>query len=407
MSIHTSHLPLQESTLALHEHEPSAPLNLSNITSLESLQAMLKAITLPYYKKSTHSYFCKIEIPYSQCKLAHDTAKEQFTKAIQSCPLTSMVQFSTVKATPIPFLTPPAEKTTLDPSIFFWRLTPGVQVLIQKTKAAMSNTHRIFVAASQYNGTESTGPEVPKPGLAMKCSAHDYTQGPFAQRENPALFELINAFLAGFGFNQLANVLSEKGFEAYQNGYLTPKDHSTLDGLIEDFTRSGTELELPCMKMEKMDLLLASAPAFGEYTIDLTLPSEKLLDLQSKAALYGYKAQFNHVRDALTDPRNLNKTIVCHMTGVGLGVFSNNQTSAGNSFKQAALDFQNWLDVNKIGPERVKIIFESYVSSNNHADTDMHEFYRAAGLNYNPVDFGKEFPLGQEAPLMKTPPVIC
>ena len=249
----------------------------------------------------------------------------------------------------------------LDPSIFRWSATTGVQHDIPAVSSDKGRVH-IFSVASQYNAAEAPSPFTPPVGKAMEKSTYDNTQGPLAQRTNPVAFELVTAFLTNLGFNMMEYVLPSAGKtheqgSAIQHGYLRPSNQN-IDELSTEMQNHFQKLEVPCYEShptpsgESVYLMLGAAPAIG-YSHGLTRDSR---DLQYCAFLANFTAQFKQTLELLDE--NPTKEIVLHVTGTGLGVFGCNHKVFEAAFKQAALEFQTKLK--KPDQNRVHVQLEAY-----------------------------------------------
>jgi hypothetical protein len=249
----------------------------------------------------------------------------------------------------------------LDPSIFRWSATTGVQHDIPAASSDKGRVH-IFSVASQYNAAEAPSPFTPPVGKAMEKSTYDNTQGPLAQRTNPVAFELVTAFLTNLGFNMMEYVLPSAGSthkqgSAIQHGYLRPSNQN-IDDLSNEMQNHFKKLEVPCYESrptpsgESVYLMLGAAPAIG-YSHGLTRDSR---NLQYYAFLANFTAQFKQTLQLLDE--NPTKEIVLHVTGTGLGVFGCNHKVFEAAFKQAALEFQTKLK--KPDQNRVHVQLEAY-----------------------------------------------
>jgi hypothetical protein len=273
--------------------------DLANVGSLDDLRTALAGTRHKYSLPGYIENYVDLQINFSEACEWHKLAKSEMSKAISSCALCGDCEFTTVVAEnsdlsdAINYRIGDVNAPELDDEIFSWRSTPSIAHAIRKAQEGADDAIRLFVVASQYNGAESMFPLTPAPGKAMECSEHDHTQGPNAQRQNPALFELTNALLANLGFNQLASVLSKAGYPAYNNGYLTPRDPPQLEALIADFRARWGRVEVPCLRSGRAHLILAAAPAFGQYAAPDASTGSRAEELQYLAALSGFSAQFN------------------------------------------------------------------------------------------------------------------
>jgi len=234
----------------------------------------------------------------------------------------------------------------LDFSIFHWSKTGGVQHDIPRAASDANRVH-LFSAASQYNAAEAPNAYTPPIGKAMEKSAHDHTQGPFAQRTNPVVFELVTALLTHLGFNMMEDVLPSAGNtytngSAIQHGYLRPANQN-VGQLAQEIEKKFRNLEVPCYESrptpegQSIFLMLGAAPAIG-YSFGLDTKSEECGRLQYYAYLANFTAQFKQSLKLLEE--NPGKEVVLHVTGTGLGVFGCDKKKFAQAFKHAALEFQ-------------------------------------------------------------------
>lgn len=257
----------------------------------------------------------------------------------------------------------------LDPAIFHWSISHGVQKDIPKAAEDKNRVH-LFSVASQYNCAEAGSPFTPGVGEAMSRSEGDHTQGPFAQRTNPVLFEFVTTFLTNLGFNMMEKVLPSAG-KTYQHndsiahGYLRPTDE-TIDQLTQELRENFSAYEAPCYESklsegaESVYLMLGAAPAVG-YSYSLTKDSK---ELQYYAHLANFTALFSQTQTLLN--RHPDKEVVLHITGVGLGVFRCDEKVFAEAFAKAAFTFQE-----SLSPEdkkRVHVQLESHQKSNGTLD---------------------------------------
>ncbi len=309
-------------------------------------------------------------IPYSDVIPRHEGAKKAFSDALSQFNIGSEVRY--VKAERGNYVGPSTEqefkiqeKIELDPQIFCWSRTRGVEKDILAASKKTGEIH-LFGVASQYNSTEAISAFTPPPGQAMSYSEADNTQGPKSQRTNPLLFELVNGYLANGGFNMLANVLDEKSMPALYHGYLTPQDVETEESVAQNFKDRWTHVEQPCVSShpdqggsESVYLMMSAAPAYGHYGSPKTPLSS--ITIQFYAALANFTAQFNQVLHLAQS--NPDKKIVYHAAAVGLGVFENNPDKVGRAFAIAADHFKNQLLSSEIPLEQVRVQFEVFGST--------------------------------------------
>jgi len=239
---------------------------------------------------------------------------------------------------------------SIDHSIFRLCSTQGVQNDIPKSSCDNHHIH-VYQVASQYNCSEAPSPFTPPVGEAMLCSEHDRTQGPLAQRTNPAAFELVTAFLTHLGFNMLENVLP-KEWNTYTeespvvHGYLRPNNQN-LDRMVNEFEDHFQKLESVCYGSAVKNwvdssrvantvyILLQAAPAIGYCNRDID--PEETQDLQKLAAFANYVALFNA---GIQLAKQHQKPVVLHATAVGGGVFQNQTPYIQFGFEKAALILQ-------------------------------------------------------------------
>lgn len=292
----------------------------------------------------------------------HELAKEMFSQVLKHFQL-SVDYVSAAGWTYI------EEVGELDPTIFHWSISHGVQNDIPKAAEDKNRVH-LFSVASQYNCAEAGSPFTPGVGEAMSRSEWDHTQGPFAQRTNPVLFEFVTAFLTNLGFNMMEKVLPSAG-KTYQHndsiahGYLRPTDE-TIGQLTQELRENFSAYEAPCYEsklsesVESVYLMLGAAPAIG-YSHSLKTDSK---DLQYYAHLANFSALFSQTRALLK--RHPGKEVVLHITGVGLGVFECDENVFADAFAKVAFTFQE-----NLSPEdkkRVHVQLESHQKFNGTLD---------------------------------------
>ncbi|WP_420421496.1 hypothetical protein [Simkania sp.] len=260
----------------------------------------------------------------------------------------------------------------LDPNIFHWSITRGVEKDIPKAGKDSKRVH-LFSAASQYNAAEAPGPYTPPIGKAMIKSEFDHTQGPLAQRTNPLAFECVTAYLTHLGFNMMEKALPSAGTtytdgSAIQHGYLCPTNAS-VSQLADELEQNFEKYKAPCYESrvsgatESVYLILGAAPAFG-YSYNLDKGSEACRKLQYWSYVANFTAQFKQTLELLK--KSPDKEVVLHITGIGLGVFGSKDPELANRFNQTFADalkhtgslFQKQL--NKEDRGRVHVQLESY-----------------------------------------------
>lgn len=234
--------------------------------------------------------------------------------------------------------------TLLDPAIFHWSRTDGVERDIPQAARNAARIH-LFQLASQNNAGEAPGIFTPPPGRAMRDSVGDNTQGPLAQRTNPALFEKVNAFLANCGFNMLANVLSRRNITAVRHGYLVPQTAAQMDSIVGEFRANWRNVEQPCVLSRlptggRAYLMMSAAPAIGyapEAGQQGNDPNSNCR-LQYYSALGNFCGQFSRALELARE--NPGTQVVYNACAVGLGVFGNQPEHVAPAFRHAALAFQ-------------------------------------------------------------------
>ena len=278
------------------------------------------------------------------------------------------------------------EKNKLNPHIFKWELTHGVQHDIvrdgskgRKEQRKRSNSGEeekekeeeeeeesivLYGVASQFNGCESPGRYTVSPGEACEVYAHDHTQGPTAQMQfSPLQVEVINA-AGNIGFNGLVHCLDEARRSAVQHGYFTPKQEDA-PWIIEQLRSANGQAieyccvanrpvhpEQGCMLPRPVHLILVAAPAFGGYqhrSSAVTATQQK--ELEFLCAFRAFDAQFEACLSFLhasrppqsTQAPTQAPTIAVKPTGIGLGVFGNHSLTVAKAFYAAALIFQSKL----------------------------------------------------------------
>jgi len=257
-----------------------------------------------------------------------------------------------------------APLTKLDHSIFHWSKTFGVENDIPR---ASQDRHRIhlFSAASQYNAAEAPSAYTPPIGEAMQKSKNDQTQGPLAQRTNPAVFELVTAFLTHLGFNMMEKALPSAGTtytdgSAIEHGYLRPTNQN-VEALANELEAHFPTYEAPCYESrltasaEPVYLMLGAAPAIG-YSYGLNANSLACKKLQYYAYIANLTTQFKQALFLLKE--NTDKEVVLHITGTGLGVFGCDNDEFAKAFRQTASIFQSLLD--EKDKKRMHVQLESY-----------------------------------------------
>jgi len=330
-----------------------------------------------------------LNIPFNQAVEFHENAKN-FIKAI----VARKAIFENKAGRPrdsVTFVNPHSIATmahneptaTLNPNIFSYRETTGVQKFIQQFRDSGCTDIHVFGAASQFNSTEAAEAFVPKCGFAHQFAQNDHTQGPAVQKENRKIFEVIGV-AANFGLNSLSNVLNtELAYNALSNGYLMPNKEQ-LAAVVDCFIQNGDKMEVTCYHCDGVEVVLTAAPATGYNPAKKSFDSNMNDRLEQNAAALAYSAQFNRYIELLKANSDSEKRLVGHMTGVGLGVFANNPVAVANGFKQAALQFQQDLNQLDIDPNRVKVIYEVFTSDFYRENSSAMRFKTHLNLELNP-----------------------
>jgi len=320
-----------------------------NKPTLQELQAMLPSQTR-----------CRIDADGCTTLEKHILAKQDFDAVLQQ----NGYQYGSVTYETADAFSrlPLGANHPLNPVMFYWSATAGVQHDIPRVAAQQDCIH-VFQVASQANATESPNVFTPSPGEAMPVSEDDHTQGPFAQRTNPHFFELINAHLANGGYCMFANVLPADLLSSVHHGYFMPTV-AQLPRAVEAFAHQRGKLEQPCLRSNlgngSVYLMLSAAPAIG-YSPALYQVSTA--DLQFYVAFANYSAQFGKILSLAKE--NPNKTIVYHPCAVGLGVFGNDPECVGKAFQMAARTFQD--ECKRLGLSNIKVQFEVYGGTETNA----------------------------------------
>lgn len=237
----------------------------------------------------------------------------------------------------------------LDPNIFHWSVTDGVENDIPKAGKDQKRVH-LFSAASQYNAAEAPSAYTPPLGQAMLKSKNDNTQGPLAQRTNPLVFELVTAYLTHLGFNMMEKALPSAGTtfahgSPIEHGYLRPTNEN-IKHLADELEANFEKYEAPCYESrlkgasESVYLILGAAPAIA-YSYDLNPETDACKRLQYWAYVANFTAQFKQTLALLE--KYPDKEVVLHITGVGLGVFGCDGRSFAEALKHTGSLFQKQL----------------------------------------------------------------
>lgn len=159
--------------------------------------------------KAINENFTTIHLIEKQ-REAHFQAKQFLEGCFRKSSEGMDVSFISPPTCAIPKKIPPLIKKGLNPKVFNWAFTKGVEYDIQADGGRGRNNIVIYTAASQFNAAESPGRATVLPGEAVSTYQGDHTQGPQAQL---AFFgneevEKVN-LAANMGFNGLCNVFDE------------------------------------------------------------------------------------------------------------------------------------------------------------------------------------------------------
>lgn len=253
----------------------------------------------------------------------------------------------------VSFFSPPpstsssfSKPTKLDPSIFSFEKTLGVQYDIQEAATSSDDTVlEVYGVASQANLSENTVPQPVPLGRGVSTYRSDPTQGPTAQLcFHPAQVELLAA-AGNLGFNSLVKVLDESTKKMVQHGYCQPASDPDCTTICEQVKTKGKDIEYACVTStpkgghRPVSLLFGFAPCFVDtktcamYPID----SKNRDDLSYQIALQSFRAQLAQVvRLAKTHP---SKKIIFKPTGLGLGVFQNSPKAIERAYLEACQEF--------------------------------------------------------------------
>lgn len=254
----------------------------------------------------------------------------------------------------------------LDPYVFSWQVTKGVQGDIQQAgrRDEDDDTIEAFGAASQFNGAESPGRDLVRPFRASRIYRGDRTQGPQAQLQfHPAQVEAVN-FVANLGYNGLRNMLSEETDHCVQNGYFTP-DKKSFPQVYEQFKDRADQIEylsiegcpyqsgpLSADPVKPVHLFLVAAPAFGFYSEPDTVVGKERIEIEFLCALHAFRAQFQRCIDLAEEKK---QPVLFKPTAIGLGAFGNRPLSVAKAFYVAALEYQY-----RLAQAKVKVVFQVY-----------------------------------------------
>ena len=290
---------------------------------------------------------------------AHDKAKTYLQDNLSKCG--SSVTF----VSPPQNSSNPTSATNLDSSVFSFEYTKDVKEDIERDGNDRDNVF-MYVAASQFNGSEQVSSNTNPPGNAHQAYKSDMTQGPRAQLAfSRRQLEIINAG-ANIGFNGIVKTFKDDSDlkALVVNGYLSPVENEDAQKIADNLKNNSNDIEYLCVTGKPKDalnnvhLFLAAAPAFGQYMGGVQGAGHEAL--QKQCALNNFRAQFAHAitLKATSD----NKPIVVKAAAVGLGAFGNNSFIVAQAFREAALEFGAELKNNNV-KVRFQIRMEGNYSS--------------------------------------------
>lgn len=254
----------------------------------------------------------------------------------------------------------------LDPDIFRFEWTggpkTGVQANIIKAGQTDDGIVRIFVAASQFNGAEASGPFTHTINTCIRGYLSDPTQGPQAQMAYSADQIRAIAAAANFPYNGLCHVLDEETIKIAGDGYFRPT-LSTEKAIIQQLQTKGHLMEFPLIGntprqqfantvtdfddasrgSQQVYMMLTAAPAIGYLHERLSDAGSK--EIQFLTALNRCRAEFKAAIDLAT---KTNKPVELKMADVGCGVFGNDPAIVAKALYQAALECQQQLKDNRV-----------------------------------------------------------
>jgi hypothetical protein len=284
--------------------------------------------------------------PMEEQRKAHERAKIFLSKNLQG--LGAHVAFISPPEKAAPELSSIEIGDPLNPAVFSWQATLGVQDDITRDGLLNDKIIRKYSAASQFNGCEAPDNVPVRPGNGVKAYKGDPTQGPQAQLAFPPdQVEIINCG-GNIGFNGLCNVLEETTKDTVRGGYLTPVSRN-IDSVIDQLRNFGHKIEYlsvsnrPIGGIAPVGLILVAAPAFGMYNADLSLDPNKKREVQFLCALHGFRAQFCDALQSAGD-----KQVILNVVAVGLGAFGNNKEVVAKAFYTAAKEFEGQLAEKKV-----------------------------------------------------------
>lgn len=280
-------------------------------------------------------------------------------------------KLATVRSKVTYFLAPPLpanvtsgiliDANRLNPDVFSWTVTRGVQHDIQQAGKIDDGTVELFGGASQFNGAESPGRDLVRPLRACKVYQNDRTQGPTAQLQfHPVQVEAIN-IAANLGYSGLQNVLDVDAARCVRNGYFTPTKESYAQ-IREQLINNADQIEYLSVEgfpykdnkfgAKPVHLCLVAAPAFGFYSNKDTVTGNQQLEIQFLCALQAFRAQFQRCLDLAEET---GKPVIFKPAAMGLGVFGNKALSIARAFYAAADEYQE-----RLADTDVKVVFQVY-----------------------------------------------
>ncbi len=243
----------------------------------------------------------------------------------------------------------------LDKTVFMSQYTKGVGLDIRKDGKRSEDNILVYVAASQFNGSEAPSPKTIKPGKAVAVYINDHTQGPDSQLAFPdSQVELLNCG-GNIGYNALCECLTDELRSEIRHGYFMP---TKVNGqkVIERLKSHGQYIEYPCIANVPKDIpkegakkvyqFLAAAPASGYNSVE----GADCEEIQYWCALHAFRAQFKMCIGLAEKEK---KPVILKAAAVGLGVFGNQPTNVAAAFRQAAIEYQAELKKN-----HVQVIFQ-------------------------------------------------
>lgn len=318
----------------------STPLNPPSYRS-EDIQLLIQSIDRISSNFTT--------IPINNQRIAHTRAKEFLTQSLKKIgasvtfvsppTLSNKVYFSTNSFTP------------LLKGVFYWEDTQGIAENIQRDGNRNEDNIVLYGVASQFNGV-SGQQHIPIPGRAVHDYKSDLSEGAEAQLQfHPHQVELINCG-GNLGFNGLINILNQKiVVSTLMKGYLNPSLEDA-DEVISALVKDGIEYicvaNRPYNKKNKnygnkpVHMMLVYAPTFDKSMLE---NNEKRNQIEFLCALQSFRAQFQHCIDLA---QREGKSVIFKAAGVGLGIWSNQETNVAKGFYIAAKEFETQLQENGV-----------------------------------------------------------